>query len=57
MSEDLYDRHYYTIHLKDDRSIDFEDYEYMRSFWMAHSHQGILDRVTVHDVKQSKGFG
>lgn len=60
MSEQLYDRHYYVIHLKDGRQFKFEDYEHMRSFWMQHAKQGVFDRVIVHDVtkqKEKKGFG
>lgn len=55
-----YDRHYYLVHFKDGRTIQFEDYEYMRSWWMKHAHQGHFDHVTVHDVKKRKeikGFG
>lgn len=54
----LYDRHYYLVHFKDGRTIKFEDYEYMRSWWMAHADQGHFTHVTVHDVaKKTKGFG
>ena len=51
-----YDRHYYVVHFKDGREIKFEDYEYMRSFWMAHAGQKVFSHVTVHDVVK-KGFG
>ena len=59
MSKKLYDRHYYIVHLKDGRTIKFEDYEHMRSFWMAHAKQKVFSHVTVHDVtkKETKGFG
>ena len=55
----IYDRHYYIVHLKDGRTIKFEDYEHMRSFWMAHAKQKVFSHVTVHDVtkKEAKGFG
>lgn len=55
-----YTRHYYVIHLTDGRQFKFPDYEHMRSWWMAHSKQGVLSHVTVHDAKkkkESKGFG
>lgn len=41
---------YYRLYLKDGRAVDFIDYEYMRSWWMAHSHTGLLDKVEVKDV-------
>jgi len=48
-----YDRHYYRLHLKDGRSIQFLDYEYMRSWWMVHAKTGLLDNVEVIDLPES----
>lgn len=58
-SDKLYDKHDYIVHLNDGRDFVFEDYEHMRSWWMAHSKQGLLSHVTIQDVKvkQNKGFG
>jgi hypothetical protein len=47
-----YDRHFYRLHLKDGRIIQFLDYEYMRAWWMAHSHTGLLDKVEVIDLPE-----
>ena len=55
-SKGLYDRHEYILYFKDGRSIRFEDYEYMRSFWMAHAAQKVFSHVEVVDPKK-KGFG
>ena len=54
-----YDRHYYIIHFNDERQMKFEDYEYLRSFWMTHAKQKLFSHVTIHDVKkkEAKGFG
>ena len=56
-SDRFYDRHEYIVHFKDGRSIKFEDYEYMRSFWMAHAAQKVFSHVEVIDPKEKKGFG
>lgn len=47
-----YDRHYYRIYLKDDRYIQFLDYEYMRAWWMAHKKTGLLSHVDVIDMTE-----
>ena len=56
MKDKLYDKHIYVVHLKDGRTVEFKDYEYMRSWWMAHHEQHLFSHVTVEDV-QEKGFG
>ena len=45
-----YDKHTYTVHLKDGRTVDFVDYELMRSWWMVHAKQGLFSHVVVNDV-------
>lgn len=47
-----YDRHYYRLHLKDGRYIQFLDYEYMRAWWMTHAKTGLLDTVVVIDLTE-----
>lgn len=49
MNEELYDRHFYVVHLTDKRVALFEDYEHMRSWWHVHASQGLLSHVTVED--------
>lgn len=53
----MYDRHEYVLHFKDGRKLVFEDYEYMRSFWMAHASQKVFSHVEVIDMENKKGFG
>jgi len=49
-----YNRHYYRLHLKDDRYIQFIDYEYMRSWWMTHAKTGLLSHVEVIDISKEE---
>ncbi|QIN96848.1 hypothetical protein [Synechococcus phage S-N03] len=41
---------YYRLHLKDGRTFDFLDYQYLKAWWMTHAKQGLLHVVEVLDV-------
>ena len=56
-SDRPYDRHEYIVHFKDGRKLKFDDYEYMRSFWMAHAGQKVFSHVEVIESEEKKGFG
>jgi Mg-chelatase subunit ChlD len=56
-SDKPYDRHTYKIILSDGRYKDFDDYEYMRAYWMQTTQIYGLQSVEVLDLKQQKkGF-
>jgi len=62
-SDEPYDRHQYRLDFEEDKSIIFDDYEQMRSFWfekIRNWHEctvTILDKDVQKKSRNTKGFG
>jgi len=53
-----YDRHTYTVKLKNGGSIDFGDFESAREYWWSlREVPNYLDFIVVNDIKSSKKSG
>jgi hypothetical protein len=54
----LYDRHTYTLQLKNGKSINFDDYESVREYWWTFKEvPDYLDFIVVNDTKIGKKRG
>jgi len=62
-SDEPYDRHQYRLDFEEGKSIIFDDYEQMRSFWfekIRNWHEctvTILDKDVQKKSRNTKGFG
>jgi len=62
-SDEPYDRHQYRLDFEEGKSIIFDDYEQMRSFWFEQIRNWhgctvtILDKDAQKKSRNTKGFG
>lgn len=53
-----YDRHTYQLHLKNNKTINFNDWEDVQAYWFQYSQvPDYLDHIIVLDKKGKGGFG